>query len=386
MNRKPQVHLFYDYLSFPGGGMGTYLDALSRHLHQVGNVPFHVWVAEERPTELVNDLIAAKIPVSRQRQLRGARWHTQKRVLMWRMAWALRPGDWVFCLSPPSAPLYLELVKLVHRRGARIAVSWFVAPEFWTAELVLPHDPAKIKQAVAETDVLISVSRCTVHQFVEVYGVHNPVSVVPYHNRLFFEGALPLPAGPPWSIGYLGRLDILQKNLDTFLRAFGRLRDQEPEVEFHLFGGGEDRAALEEMVRDLQLTSAVQFHGVYDHRHDLRGIMQRCHFFVYPSRSEGGPCFSLLELLQAGRYCLASRVGGIPDLYEGHDEAGLLLDNKDETGILEGMLAVLHRLRSGQLQEDVIRERYFDGYDMDSAHRAWLRALRLDEVKEFPPG
>lgn len=284
----------------------------------------------------------------------------------------LKPGDWVFCVRQPMPRIYLTLVRLVHLRGAKLAASWMFAPEFLPPKP--PHGERFVK-AITETDAVISVSHCTAHQFEEVYGYTGEVHVVPYHNRPFFEQVVPLPPGPPWRIGYIGRLDIKQKNLDNLLKALAEVVEIDHQVELHLYGRGPDREALKKLTQELDIHEKVVFHGPYDHRRDLPGIMANCHFFVYPSRYEGGPCFSLLELLQAGRFCVAARVGGIPDLYDGHPEAGILVHPDHIAELSQGLLAALDKVINGTMDVKRIRARYFDGFDIMSAHKAWMLVL-----------
>ena len=228
-----------------------------------------------------------------------------------------------------------------------------------------------------ETDAVISVSRCSVEQYRTEYGYEGPVEVVRYHNLPFFDAPVPLPEGPPWKIGYMGRLDIRQKNLDTLLDAVARLVQRGEDVELHLHGDGGDRAALRAQARRLGLADRVTFHGRYDHRTDLPAVMASAHVFVYTSRFEGGPCFTLLELLQAGRYVVAAPVGGIPDLYDGHPEAGLLVDPDDLDAIADALAEALAKVRTGAVDPATVRARYFEGFDLPAAHAAWLDALDL---------
>jgi glycosyltransferase involved in cell wall biosynthesis len=239
-------------------------------------------------------------------------------------------------------------------------------------------------RAVAATDAVVSVSKCTAYQFAEVYGYNGPVKVVPYHNRLFFSDVLPFPPGPPWKIGFLGRLELDQKNLDTLIRAFGRLATERADIQLHLYGGGPDQAVLQELAKKCGVASNVSFHGVYDHRIDLPQILGGCHFFVHPSRYEGGPCFSLLEVMQAGRWCVVSAVGGIPDLYAGHPECGHLVPQCDDgTLLLDALRRGLDLAAAGALDPLAIRRRYHNGFDMASAHKAWLAALSLPVLMDI---
>jgi glycosyltransferase involved in cell wall biosynthesis len=368
------VFLFSDVL-YRAGGIETYLHALALHLHSEG-IPFRVVVAELEPCPLVDELVEKGIQVYRQRRLPGDRWLVRQHFMLTWLRTQLKPGDWVFCVRQPMPGLYLRIVRLVHSRQARIAASWMFAPEFLPP---VPSYSEKFCQAVAETDAVISVSKCTAHQFKDIYGYTRQVHVVPYHNLLLFQKPVSLPPGPPWKIGFIGRLDIKQKNLDTLLQALVPVVKVWQHVELHLYGRGPDQTQLEALAMSLGIQKHVVFHGVYDHRKDLPHIMANCHFFVYPSRFEGGPCFTLLELMHAGRFCVAARVGGIPDLYEGFPKVGLLVSPDNQFELSQGMVTALEQVASGLINGDAIRARYFDGFDIASAHRAWSSAIQASQ-------
>ena len=368
------IYLHSDIIT-QAGGIETYLHALATKLHEEG-IPFRVAVSEqqprEAPCELLDELEEKGIDVYRQADVPGDRWHVRKRMLMAWLWWQLEPGDWVYCVRQPMPALYRDLVRLVHNRGAKIAASWMFAPEF-----LVPDPPyyEPFCQAVEETDAVISVSECTAHQFEEVYGYDGPVEVVRYHNLSFFDEPVSLPEGSPWRIGYMGRLSIEQKNLDTLLQAVRRLRDDGMNVELHFYGDGPDQDSLAELAVELGLNESVVFHGRYDHRTDLPAIMADNHLFTYTSSYEGGPCFTLLELLQAGRYVVASPVGGIPDIYEGHPEAGILVGPDDPAAIADALARAIQRVAGGEVRPAQIRERYQQAFDMGTAHEQWLEAL-----------
>ena len=366
------IYVYADILT-QAGGIETYLHALATKLDEEG-IPFRVAVSEQEPCPILDDLEAEGVDVYRQPVVPGDRFKVRKRLLMAWLWWQLEPGDWVYCVRQPIPSLYLPLVRLVHNRGAKIAASWMFAPEFLVPE---PAHREPFCQAVEETDAVISVSECTKHQFGEVYGYEGPVEVVRYHNLPFFDAPVPLPDGPPWQIGYMGRLNIEQKNLDQLLHAVARLRREGIEAELNLYGYGPDRNVLEGMRDDLGLADVVTFHGRYDHRTDLPDIMVQNHVFTYTSNYEGGPCFTLLELLQAGRYVVAAPVGGIPDIYEGHPEAGCLVNPDQPDEIAEALQQALEGIRTGTIGPETVRERYFDEFDLDAAHDSWIRALEV---------
>jgi glycosyltransferase involved in cell wall biosynthesis len=247
----------------------------------------------------------------------------------------------------------------------------------FSPEFIVPDPPHydSFCQAVDETDVVMSVSECTKHQFAEEYGYEGPVEVVRYHNLPFFKDPVPLPDGPPWCIGYMGRLNIEQKNLDALLKAFALLCEDGLDVELNFYGDGNDQGKLAELSGAIGINSSVEFHGRYDHRTDLPDIMAQNHIFTYISNYEGGPCFTLLELLQAGRYVVASPVGGIPDIYAGHPEAGLLVDDSDTLEIAVTLRKALRNVKEGRVDPEAIRSRYIGEFDIEAAHSQWCQAI-----------
>lgn len=364
------IYLYSDILT-EAGGIETYLHALATKLHEE-DIPFRVAVSEQQPREasceMLDDLQRKGIDVYRQPYVPGDRWRVRKWFLMLWLWGQLEPGDWVYCVRQPIPDLYLNLVRLVHNRGAKIAASWMFAPEY-----LMPDSSYwdSFCQAIQETDAVISVSECTKHQFEEVYGYEGPVEVVRYHNLSLFDEPVALPKWPPWKIGFMGRLNVEQKNLDTLLHAFGQLEKSTPfPIELHFFGHGEEES-VRQLADSLQIRDSTFLHGPYDHRNDLREIMEVCHLFVYISRYEGGPCFTLLELLQAGRYVVAAPVGGIPDIYAGQPDIGRLV-NADEPGeIANALHQSIQDLRDGNTSPATVRSRYFEEFDMETAHEEW---------------
>ena len=371
--RRPAVHLFSDVLG-PYGGIESYLDALARRL-KAEAWPVRIYVSCNDRAPFLDDLEALGIPVYRQPVVPGDRWHVRQRLLAWRVARELEPGDWVYCVRQPMPGVYPWLVRMVHRHGGKVAASWALAPEFLPA----PEGRAgkSWRAAVAETDAVISVSECTLGQFKQMYGYEGPVHVVRYHNREQFGDTVPLPGTATLEIGFLGRIDIAHKNLDTILAAFRGIASRRGNVRLNLHGGGPDTRRVEQLIDAQGLRDLVTLHGSYDHRTQLREIVARNHVFVYTSRFEGGPCFSLIELLQAGRFVVASPVGGIPDIYAGHPEAGELVRQDDAAAIADAFDRALTRIEDGRIEPSRIRAIYRENFTEDVAHRQFAAALQL---------
>lgn len=367
------IFLYGDVL-YRAGGVETYLHALALKLREEG-IPFKVAVSEQEPCPLLDELVSLGIDVYRQRMVRGDRWHVRKRLLILWLWSKLKTGDWVYCVRQPMPELYLWLVRVVHSRKARIAASWIFAPLLLKTPA---HLQDRFSEAVRRTDVVISVASCTAGEFSRAYGYDGEVHVVRLHNLPVFRHAVPLPPSPPFRIGFMGRIEIAHKNLDMVLEGFEDLCRRRSDVELHFFGGGPDELEFASMVARANLGAKIMLHGRYDHRTDLPAIVASCHLFVYPSRYEGGPCLSLLELLQAGRFVVTSPVGGIPDIYEGHSDFGIMVPPDDKQAFVDALEAGLARVAANGVDPSAMREHYIRNFDMNAAHQGWMRALRLE--------
>lgn len=123
-----------------------------------------------------------------------------------------------------------------------------------------------------------------------------------------------------------------QKGLDVLLEAAGELGAREPAPLFAVAGGGPLRGPLQERIDAAGLP--VRLLG---HRSDVAELLAAADAFVLPSRWEG-PSLVVMEALRAGLPVVASRVGGIADLYE---ESALLVPPGDAAELARAVRRVL---------------------------------------------
>lgn len=150
------------------------------------------------------------------------------------------------------------------------------------------------------------------------------------------------------------------KNLSMLIEAFAAFESSPAVVNegarLIIVGEGPSREELERLVEGLGLERKVSFPGYSDRPEEYLPLFDA---FVLPSRSEGVP-IALLEAMSCGLACVASRVGGMPDLL---GDCGITFDSGDAEALIEvlGRLAADSALRSDLGRRARIRAmEYFD--------------------------
>ncbi len=137
-----------------------------------------------------------------------------------------------------------------------------------------------------------------------------------------------LPDGGSFVILCVARLAAV-KAQRLLIRAVAVARQSGRSVTLRLVGDGPDRAALESLVRSLELEDVVHFEGVCSQER-VRELFVASDCFVLASFAEGIPV-ALMEAMASGVPCIATWVNGVPELIE-HGVSGLLVPpgNVDE--------------------------------------------------------
>lgn len=194
------------------------------------------------------------------------------------------------------------------------------------------------------------------------YNVRNDkMSVAPVPIDVGRYSAKPLArASARNSLGYSDQ-DILvcsvgqavyRKGWDILVQAFARVQEQVPQMRLLLVGAiakkgvGESdiyQKELFNLIDNLKIQDYVQLTGV---RNDIGDILSAADIFAFPSRAEGLP-LALVEAMAAGLPCIASSVGGVPEVIN-NNVNGLLVASEDIDAFAGGLkkLAVDQMFRS----------------------------------------
>jgi glycosyltransferase involved in cell wall biosynthesis len=107
------------------------------------------------------------------------------------------------------------------------------------------------------------------------------------------------------------------KGQDLLLRSVRQLNAEVEHLKLHVdfVGAGKHQAACVALARQLGLEGHVTFHGHVANVDSLRALLDAADVMVHPSQTEGMPRV-IIEAMARALPCIATRVGGIPELLD----------------------------------------------------------------------
>ena len=136
-------------------------------------------------------------------------------------------------------------------------------------------------------------------------------------------------------VGTVGNLSPV-KNQALLVRACAELLSAGHPIELRIAGEGPERDPIVQLAATLGITDSVRLLG---HVSDVSSFLKTLDLFVLPSDSEAHPN-ALIEAMACGLPCIASRVGGIPDVLV-DDSIGRMFDRGDLGGLVKFMSELL---------------------------------------------
>ncbi|MFT5468308.1 MAG: colanic acid/amylovoran biosynthesis glycosyltransferase [Verrucomicrobiales bacterium] len=258
---------------------------------------------------------------------------------------------------------------------------------FHGADAGVDMDKAKHRAAMSEVfqlaDLILARSESLVSKLLELGCPQEKIRIsrtgIPMDDWPFIERATP-PDGA-WRLFQACRL-MDKKGLDVAIRAFARIREKFPNATFEIAGEGPLLEPLQALARELGISEAVSFLGFLN-QNELRAAMNRAHVFVHPSRTstdgnrEGVPN-SMLEAMATGLPVVATRHGGIPEAVE-EGVSGLLVDEDDEDGLTQQLLAVLEdgelRLQLGKAARTGVAAKFSQQAQIENLESCYAELL-----------
>jgi glycosyltransferase involved in cell wall biosynthesis len=288
---------------------------------------------------LVPEIRALGVPVHclRSRRVVGLGW-------VWRLRRLVRAGgfDLVHTHMPaPAAAARLllarrgpEFVHTEHNMWTRyrLPTRWGNALTLWrnarvvavSAAVAATVRPPRLLGLLPVPPVEVIIHGVDADSF-----AHGPEARAEARRRLGLEPAAP-------ALVTVGNLTP-KKDQVTMLRAVARLTPAHPSLRLVLIGEGPSLADLKAEVRRLHLDHHVVFAGS---RGDVPELLAGFDVFVLSSRFEG-LSIALIEGMAAGLPCVATHVGGIPEIITDGDNGLLVPPGKPEAlaEAVHGLLA-----------------------------------------------
>lgn len=127
-------------------------------------------------------------------------------------------------------------------------------------------------------------------------------------------------------------------NVDCVIKAFKRVHDCFPESSLGIVGDGSQRAVLEKLVAELNLTDHVTFYGRIEHS-KIQNYYDQYDVFVNASNADNLPGV-ILEAFASGLPVVSTRAGGISYMVR-DGITGLLADIADYEALAENVIKLV---------------------------------------------
>jgi len=189
------------------------------------------------------------------------------------------------------------------------------------------------RRLMARTDAMIFESAFARDAFARQIAEPSCVTEI-IHNGLAPAEFVPVTPGPNAAdFAFVGELRDL-KGIFPLIEALATLSSQPKPPSLVMAGDGPDRGALEGRIAALGLRDRVQLLGVQP----ARSVFAQGRTVIVPSLAESLP-YVVLEAVAAGRPVIATRVGGIPEIF-GPTAASLIAPG-DAAALAAAMLGEL---------------------------------------------
>lgn len=235
-------------------------------------------------------------------------------------------------------------------------------------------------------DVISRRSQCVtaVSEFVRVAAMET--GFFSRHDVVKILNALPDVDAPdvdfdPQAVMALGRV-VPEKGFDVILRAMAIVVAKRPRAKLKLAGDGAELANLRDLVRQLGLTDNVDLAG-WLHPDRVIADMAAHAAVIVPSVWNEPFGLVALEAAQAGRACIASRVGGLPEIVE-DGRTGYLVDKGDAEQLAARILDLMADPERARVMGEnaAMRARAAFGFDrMVDDYAALLTRVADDAVR-----
>jgi glycosyltransferase involved in cell wall biosynthesis len=194
--------------------------------------------------------------------------------------------------------------------------------------------------------------------------IHNGVGVGEFDPIPIDEGATDLV--------FLGELRHL-KGIDVLLRALALLHRNDRGVTLSVVGDGPQAGELRAQADELGLANTVRFLDSMP----ARLALAKGRTMVVPSRSESLP-YVVLEAAAAGKPLIATRVGGIPEIFG--PQSGSLIPPDDSEALAKAISHMLDNPGAAEADAKALKNRVASGFSVDMMVDSIIAAYQHEQI------
>jgi glycosyltransferase involved in cell wall biosynthesis len=172
---------------------------------------------------------------------------------------------------------------------------------------------------------------------------------------------------------FVGSLEQMYKGQDVLVDAVASAANDGCIIDLTIIGDGQYRAAIERQAHERGIGDRVRFLGHLPSAAQVRAELDAADLFVLPSLTEGLPR-ALIEAMARGVPCVATAVGGIPELLAPSE----LVPRGDRQRLKETIVGVLGdpERRARLARENLARAREFHSDVLTPRRRTFYQAVR----------
>jgi glycosyltransferase involved in cell wall biosynthesis len=205
---------------------------------------------------------------------------------------ALGPGTW----PHPTRPVFrLIATRQLKRICARASALNYVT----THALQRRYPPSSNASASVFSDVELALAPANIIQ-----EKHRRLRASTWHKSQ---------RGTPICLGFIGSFSRLYKGADVLLRAAALYHQKGLNFCLTLVGDGQHLPEMKSLAATLGIAERTHFSGQLPPGKPIFEFLDSIDLFVLPSRAEGMPR-ALLEAMARACPCIATNIGGIPEL------------------------------------------------------------------------
>lgn len=172
------------------------------------------------------------------------------------------------------------------------------------------------------------------------------------------------------------------KGFDDLIRAVGILRNRGCDAELEIVGEGEERGALEDLIRSLDLADRVRLPG-YRPQEELIPAYQHAAVVALPAHHEDhfGIPNILIEGLAAGAPVVCTELPSLSELVE-HGKSGLFVPERDPEALAGALAELLADPQRAQAMANEGRRRVVEHFDMTQTVAELVRTFQAATARE----